>query len=187
MSHRFIAPALVILLLCISVPAAGDGAKTKPNGNPYRTAKVGDFAVYKTFTAKGKGFATTTKKTVAAMDGTSVKLKITRTAGFKSIESELTIDLTKPYDIPISHPFIKQGKFAKTGQGTEKIKVAGKEYNANWIAGKYTGKGLKGTALTSQIKVWFSKDAPLDGLLRMKVGLVDGSVTTELSKSGTAK
>jgi hypothetical protein len=34
--------------------------------------------------------------------------------------------------------------------------------------------------LTSEIKIWFSKDAPLDGLLRMKLGLKDGDLITEL-------
>jgi hypothetical protein len=184
MSPRFIAPCLAVLLVCISILAAGDPDKTKANGNPYRNSKVGDFAVYKT---GDKGLTPTTKKTVAAKDEKSVKLKITVSAGFKSFESELTIDLTKPYVIPIAHPFIKEGKFAKTGDGTEKIKVAGKQYNANWVTGKYTGKSVGGKEITSEIKVWFSKDAPLDGLLRMKVGLTDADLTTELIESGSAK
>jgi hypothetical protein len=167
---------------------AGDGKKDdKEKPNPYRTAKVGDFAIYKTF-SMNEGMEIplgAEKKTVTAKDEKSVTLKITR----ESKERELKIDLTKPYEIPVSELLIvvRQGKFAKAGEGTEKIKVAGKEYNANWIAGKFTGKFPTGEETTSEIKVWFSKDAALDGLLRMKAGLGDGSLTMELSESGSAK
>jgi RNA polymerase sigma factor (sigma-70 family) len=155
---------------------------TLKRDNPYRTAKVGDFAVYK-WTTKfgfgGKEKESTQKMTVTARDEKSVKLKMSSST---SAESERTIDLTKPYDI--LSPFKKEGKFEKTGEGTEKIKVAGKEYNANWISGKHCLTTPSGKEFNLEIKVWFSKDAPLDGLLRMKL---DNNTNAELTESGSAK
>jgi hypothetical protein len=159
-------------------PSAGQDKKDdKEILNPYRTAKVGDFAIYK-LVRKGK--ESTVKKTVSAKDEKSVKLNVSDSNG---PEREVTIDLTKPLArIPV--PDSKWATFKKTGEGKEKIKVAGKEYDANWISGKMTTEFPKGGEVALELKTWFSKDAPLDGVLRFKTGSV---ITMELIESGSAK
>jgi len=207
MAHRFSAPALVILLLCVPVLAGGDSDKTKAIGNPFGTTKVGDFAVYKrdygnVIIIEGHE---TWKKTVTAKDEKSVKLKVEgNPAGYginvEGNKVEWTIDLTKPYDMVLEavrmvHLVRKEDKFEKIGEGTEKIKVAGKEYNAHWITGKLTSKQPGVGEVIPNIKVWFSKDAPQDGLLRIKTGpkkeetgfIKEKTIVVELSESGSTK
>jgi hypothetical protein len=174
---------MVSAILLASGPSAGQDKKDdKENLSPYRTAKVGDFAIYKAAGEfGGKGWESTRKETVTAKDKKSVKLKVINISTGK--EREKTIDLTQPYEYPTLRFFKAGGTFKKTGEGTEKIKVAGKAYDANWIAGTITAK-VKGKQFTGlEMKVWFSKDAPLDGFLRMKMG----KSSDELIEFGSVK
>lgn len=203
---------LAPLLICAAAgERAGGSDKTKAIGNPFGTTKVGDFAVYKrdygnVILIQGHE---TWKKTATAKDQKSVKLKFERD-GLVRHEVERTIDLIKSYDMVLesvwmvhpvlvmAHPILirEDDKFEKTGEGTEKIKVAGKEYNAHWITGKLTRQGPGPGEIIPNIKVWFSEDAPLDGLLRIKTDLRKKdsftpnkreSITVELSEFGSAK
>jgi hypothetical protein len=160
---------MVSAILLASGPSAGQDKKDdKEKLHPYSTTKVGDFAIYKAAgEIEGKGWESTRKETVTAKDEKSVKLKVINLSTGK--ESEKTIDLTEPYEYPTLRFFKAGGTFKKTGEGTEKIKVAGKEYDANWIAGTVTTKVMGKEATSAEMKVWFSKDAPLDGFLRMKM------------------
>jgi hypothetical protein len=196
MRQRLFVPVFVLVLACVSVPFAGekdkDKDKPKATDNPFRTAKVGDFVSYKMTTkVAGNDLEGTMKTSVTEVNEKTVKLKSTiAIMGFSLPGPDSTVDLTKPYD-PIGAVDAvdlgqKGGKFEKTGEGKEKLKVAGKEYEANWITGKSKGEA-KGVKIDSEIKIWFSKAVPLNGMLKMEAKASIANIVLELSEIGGAK
>jgi hypothetical protein len=193
MRQRLFVPAFVLMLACVSVPFAGEKDKgkgqAKAGDNPFRTAKVGDFASYKMTTkVAGNDLEGTMKLTVTEKDEKMVKLKSSVSLmGLSLPGQDTTVDLTKPYDvIGAVNQGQKGGTFEKTGEGKEKIKVAGKEYDANWIAGKINAEA-KGVKIDSEVKVWFSKEVPLNGMLKMETKAAIANVVLELLEFGSAK
>src|SRR5262249_12286890 len=107
------------------------------------------------------------------------------------------IDLTKPHD-PIGiaalsnyHNFgtfkEKDLKAEKLGEGKEKLKVGGKEYDTRWTHMKYTIKvtypGLGERRYVILAKIWVSKAVPLSGQVILEPN--DGSrMRLELSGFG---
>jgi len=189
MKHQWFIPAFVLVLAFTSVPSAGEKDKEKANDNPYRTAKVGDFTSYKMSTKIGD-FAVegAMKMIVIEKDEKSAKLKIEVTVlGTNVPDQETTVDLTKPLDFAATiNQGKKGGKFEQTGEGTAKIKVGGKEYDSTWITGKALGEA-KGVKIDSEVKVWFSKEVPLNGMLKMETKAAIANVVLELTEYGNAK
>lgn len=176
--------ASAILLLAFSVGSAGD-KKGKEVDNPFKTAKVGDYINYKLSTKIGD-FAVdgNLTQTVTARDEKTVTVEAVGTVlGKKTPPQKTEIDLTKPFD-PTSAATQGKGKFEKTGEGKEKIKVGGKEYDTTWISGKAVAEagGLK---IESTVKVWFSKQVPLNGMVKMETKADLANVTIELSDHGS--
>ena len=153
MSTRLIAAALAVCLAPLAARAADDD-------NPYKNVKVGDFATYKMET-KVANFTITgdITQTVTAKTEKEATVKATGKLNINGMmmdipAAEQKIDLTKPYDPtkiggagalpPGVDVAVEKGK-----EGKEKVKVAGKEYDATWT--DYTVKAKVST------RVWSSK------------------------------
>jgi hypothetical protein len=177
-------PAAVVAFLASAVTYGQEKME-----NPYSTAKVGDFVAYKmTTSVMGKDIELTTKQTVTAKEEKEVRVKIATTFMGNALPGQETkIDLTKPYD-PAAALGNKKGKFDKTGEGKEKIKVGGKEYETNWMSGKVVADvGVGGKKIESDVKFWFSKSVPLTGLVKMELKSNAANMVMELSESGNEK
>lgn len=161
--------------------------------NPFRKVKVGDYATYK-MTAKFAGAAVegTLTQSVVAKDDKEVTLRlVARPNGQELAPVDQKIDLTKPYNPTAAAPLpdLQDAKVEKVKDGTEKIKVAGKEYAATWEAFKVKGK-FKDTELDADVKVWQSKDLPLLVVkMEMKANVAGMAIEmqAELSESGNKK
>jgi hypothetical protein len=185
MRTRLLVFAVAVFLL----PLASRGQDK--DENPFRKAKVGDYATFKmTTSVMGKDIEITMKQTVTAVDDKEVTVKAS--TSFMGIEvpggSQSTkIDLTKPYDPTMAAAGGKgKGKFEKSGEGKEKIKIGDKEYDCTWIAGKVTAD-VKGKAINSDIKAWFAKTVPLSGMVKMEMKSNLANVVMELTETGSAK
>lgn len=93
--------------------------------------------------------------------------------------------MKQSYDA-ISAANLKQNnvKIDKEGEGTERIKVGGKEYETKWTKLKTTS-GAGGVTVISEFKMWFSKQVPLSGLVKMETTTSGLAMTLELTGSGS--
>lgn len=183
MRIRLLAFVLVGCLVPLAAPAQ------EKEENPLKKAKVGDFVAYKmTSMIGGKDVAVDMKQSVSAKDDMEVTLKTTVIFMGQELPAQSTkVDLTKPFD-PAAAAIQgnKQGKFEKTGEGKEKLKIGGKTYECTWLAGKMVAD-VKGQKVESDVKLWFSKMVPLTGMIKMELKSNLANVTMELSDSGSAK
>jgi hypothetical protein len=156
-------PASLLLGLAATAPA-------QDTENPFKKAKVGDWAEYKmTASFAGQNLDGKTKVTVTAK--TDKEATLTTTATLKGMEvppQESKIDLTKPYD-PLTSVVPKDAeiKVEKVADGKEKIKVGGKDYDCTWMKLKFSGKA-SGQPFEGEAKVWTAKDVPLGGTVKME-------------------
>jgi hypothetical protein len=173
------------LLLGLAASASGQDAE-----NPFKKANVGDWAEYKMKASfAGKDLDGKMKTTVTAKNDKEATVKTVATImGMETPAQEAKIDLTKPYD-PLTSVTPKDAeiKVEKTGDGKEKIKVGGKEYDCTWMTIKFTGKAA-GMPFEGQAKVWTAKDVPLGGTVKMdmtqkQMGL-EVKMALELTGSG---
>jgi hypothetical protein len=181
--RKFVLPITVLLL----APMVSLGQEKVEN--PYKNAKVGDYATYKVSTNfGGKDVEITMKQMVTAKDDKEATIKATSSFMGKEAPAQTQkIDLTKPFDITTAATQgNKQGKFEKTGDGKEKVKVGGKTYECTWISGKVVAD-VNGQKLESEVKVWTSKDVPLAGLVKMDMKSNLINMQMELSGSGNEK
>jgi hypothetical protein len=183
MRIRLLAFAFVVCLAPLAAPAQ---EKTE---NPYKKAKVGDFVAYRmTTSVMGKDIALDMKQTLSAKDDFEATLKTSITLMGNELKSETSkVDLTKPFDpVAAVTQGNKKGKFEKTGEGKEKIKVGGKEYDCTWVGGKVVAD-VMGKKLESDVKIWIAKTVPLSGMVKMEIKSNLADVKMELSDSGSAK
>jgi hypothetical protein len=172
---------------CVSVcllAAAGPAARAADPENPYKAAKVGDWASYK-MVLKIQGMETelTTKMSVAEKSDKEATVKTVSSLGGQELPPQSTkIDLTKPYD-PIqglggSVPKTADTKVEKVEDGKETITVGDKKYECTWTKFKTTSK-VQGNEIKSEVKMWVCKDVPLGGLVKMemKSDFADASMT----------
>src|SRR5262245_18266742 len=183
----------VILLACV-----GPASLRADDDNPFKDAKVGDWVEYKysarNYTAP-RGTEAQIKMTVIAKDDKELTYEIGGWA--PGVVEKVKIDLTMPHD-PIAlaalsnyHNFgslkEKDVTAEKLGEGKEKLKVGGKEYEPRWTQMKYTIKltypGLGERRYVMLAKTWVSKDVPLSGQVILETN--DGSqMRLELSSFG---
>lgn len=177
---------LPLAIVACLVTSASHGQEK--GDNPFKTAKVGDFVAYKmTTSVVGKDIEISMKQTVVAKNEKEVTLKTTTVFMGNALPGqESKIDLTKPYDPAAAATANKKGKFEKTGDGKEKIKIGEKTYECNWLAGKVVAEA-GGKKLESDIKVWFSKSVPLSGMVKMEMKSNLANILMELSETGSAK
>ncbi|HUR53354.1 MAG TPA: hypothetical protein VMZ71_04450 [Gemmataceae bacterium] len=180
-------------LLALLVVAAAPLSARAQDDNPYKDAKVGDFATFK-MTMKVAGpelIGTVTSKVIAKTDKEATVEASGKMAGNDIPPTKQTIDLTKPFD-PTKMQQLPPGtdaKVEKLKDGKEKLKVGDKSYETTWTTYKVTAKA-QGVDIAADTKVWMSKDIPL-GMAKMemnaKVAGMDMVMTMELEKAGNEK
>jgi hypothetical protein len=190
MTFRAFVTVLALAAVAPMVRAADDD-------NPYKNAKVGDYATY-TMTTKIANFSVdgTLTQTVTAKSDKEATVKVT---GFFEIggnkmdipAQEQKIDLTKPFD-PTKGANLPGGadaKIEKGKEGKEKIKVNGKEYDATWTTFKVKGKAM-GQEIDADVKTWTAKDVPA-GMVKMTMNADIGGqkmeMVMELKETGSKK
>jgi hypothetical protein len=157
--------------------------------NPYKNVKVGDFAVYKMSTKiAGMSFDGTVTQTITGKTDKEATIKVIAKVLGQEVPREDKIDLTKPYDPTkaASLPPGTEAKIEKIKDGTEKIKVGDKTYDAKWESYNMKAKA-QGQEFEATFKVWNSKDFPLY-LLKMemqaKISGMDMEMGMEVTESG---
>ena len=175
-----------LLVSLASIACAAD------DENPFKKAKVGDWAEYK---MTGPNVAGTTKMTIVAKDDKEVTYEVT--SKFSAFGQEtvapaqkIKVDLTKSYD-PVIAANLKQNntKIEKLGEGSEKVKAGGKEIDAKWTKQRATTT-VNDMKIVSDTKMWFSKDVPVSGMVKMEStttvpGMPGTTTTVELVNSGS--
>jgi hypothetical protein len=146
-------------------------ARAAEDDNPFKKVKEGDWAKFTMTMVIGDfRLAGEFRKTVTAQSDKEVTIKTSMTLnGAESIPSEEKIDLTKPYD-PTKLLGLKENeaKIEKVGDEKVKVKVGAKEYDCTLIKLK-TKTNAGGKEITSDVKLWTSKDAPLGGMVKLEV------------------
>jgi hypothetical protein len=183
---------LLAALVAAAVPLAARGQDAD---HPFKNAKVGDYANYTmstkvgTFDVKG-----TLTNTVKAVTDKEVTVEVTGKMNGMAIPAQTQkIDLTKAFDPSAAGIGANAGKtdakVEKVGEGSEKITVGGKSYEAKWTTMKVTTKTPAGEVVMD-LKAWVGKDIPL-GLGRMEMNsMVAGMAMTmrmELTETGNKK
>lgn len=156
--------------------------------NPYKAAKIGDWAEYKSSTdANGFKMESKMKQTVTAKSDKEVTVSIEMDMAGQKHTQETKIDLTKAYDPAAAgtQPGAKAPKITKGKEGDETLTVGGKEYKSHWVESKMT-IDMGGQSIESESKSWVSKDVPLGGLVKSETKMSTGiKVTMELTGSGS--
>jgi hypothetical protein len=191
MKIRSLAAALALGLVGLTARAADPE-------NPFKDAKVGDYATYAMTSKLGKltSSGTMTQAVVKKSDK-EVTIRVTGKAtdpSGKEVDipaQEQTVDLTKPYD-PTKAANLPPGfnvKVEKGKEGKEKVKAGGKEYDATWTAYKVKAEAM-GQKIDADMKVWMAKGVP-GGMVKMNVtSEVAGQkleMTMDLKETGNKK
>ena len=175
---------IIATALLISLVSTIQGADDK---NPFRNTYVGDWVEYK---MTGQNIEGTTKMSVISKDDKELTYEVTGTFSFMGNKSDapvqtIKVDLTKDYDaISAANLKEKNVKIEKLEEGTEKLKAAGKEYETKWTKLRATTK-VNEMTIVNDFKMWFSKDVPLSGLVRMDTTASDMTTKVELIGSGS--
>lgn len=181
---------LRLLLVVLAVGFTSQVGRVEEKGdNPFRKAKVGDYVTYKMTTKiMDKAIDGTMKQIVTAKSDREATLKTTATIlGMEASAQEEKIDLTKPYDpAKAALSGSEKGKFDKTGEGKEKVKLGDKTYDCTYLKGKVTAEG-GGLKIESEVKMWFSSAVPLGGLVKMEMKSNLANITMEFAGSGQGK
>jgi 3D (Asp-Asp-Asp) domain-containing protein len=154
MNVRLFAAALALAIVPFATAADEE--------NPYKKAKVGDFANYK-MTTKIAGFNVegTMTQSVTAKDDKEITIETTvKVSGMDIAPHKETIDLTKPFDpskATGSLPAGTEAKVEKLKDGKEKLKVGTKDYDCKWETYKMKIK-TGGQEIEFDMKVWQAKD-----------------------------
>jgi hypothetical protein len=188
--------SFVAVLVLAVAPVA---ARAADEENPYKNAKVGDYATY-TITTKAAGQTidgTLTQTVTAKTDKeATVKGVMVFNLGGKEMkfpEQEEKIDLTKPYDPTKGGGANLPGgageiKAEKDKDGKEKIKVNDKEYDTTWTSYKVKIKA-GGQEIAGDMKAWMTKDMPGMVKMTMTADFMGQKIemTTELKETGNKK
>jgi serine/threonine protein kinase len=155
--------------------------------NPFKKAKVGDWAEYKithvrtSFDPEGKkmdvkkgDFEGEFKMVVTTKTETAATIKTTKAGSRREFRraGEDDIDLTQPYDPAtfLTTLFLSvDAKLEKTDRGTEKIKVGAKEYETSWTKMKIVTPMKPSGPVEGHLIYWMARSGPLGGLVRMEI------------------
>jgi hypothetical protein len=155
--------------------------------HPFKKSRVGDWVAYRMTSPTVGG---TTKMTIIAKDDKEVTYEVTSTFSFMGNETvapvqKIKVDLTKSYDPIIAANLARTGtRIEKEGEGTERIKVGDKEFDTKWTKTRSTTTVNEITVVTEH-KMWFAKDVPLSGLVRMDTTAGGMTMKLELTGSGS--
>jgi hypothetical protein len=157
-------------------------ARAQDSEHPYKSAKVGDYVVHKMTGAQ----TLILKKEITATNDKEVTLKTSMSLNGKEFPgNEIKIDLTKKYDIAEQGGGAKV-KITELGKGEETIKVKDKDYKCQWRSFK-SSFDAGGKEFTTEVKVWTSKEVPLDGLVKYVIQSMGTTNTMELEEVGSKK
>ncbi len=153
--------------------------------NAFKNSKVGDWVEYKT---SGPGIEGKTKMTVVAKDDKELTYEVTTMVVVMGKEQtapvqKLKVDLTKSYDPLAVDNKEFDVKVEKQGEGVEKIKVGDKEYDTKWAKTKST-MTIQNMKIVTEHKMWFCKDVPLSGMVRLEATYETNTSKMELIGSG---
>ena len=136
-----------MLAAVLAVALAPVAARAADDDNPYKNAKVGDYATYK-MTTKVAGFdvAGTMTQTVTAKNDKEATVKVTGpdVNGMDLPAQEQTIDLTKPFDptkasgLPAGHR--RQGREGQGRQGEDQGRRQGVRQHLDDLQGEGQGQ-----------------------------------------------
>src|SRR5262249_46694846 len=150
-------------------------------------AKVGDWVEHK---MTGPTFEGTSKITITEKTDKEVTYKVegTFTANGTKMVAPVQmqkVDLTKNYDAVSAANLNSKGvKIETVDEGKEKLKIGDKEYDTTWKKLRST-QTVNDMKIVSEYKMWFSKDVPVNGLVRMDT-MVAGTMTKlEIIGSGS--
>jgi hypothetical protein len=180
--------ALVALVLAPLAVRAAD------EENPFKSARVGDYARYNTAIKTGTvALKTVRTQTVTAAGEKEVSLRTVLEVNGKEVPTgrpDQKIDLTKPFDPAGSNegvPGAANIKWEKLNDGKEKVKVGDREYDCTWTSYKPVVAGKE--EVTGELKVWMSRDVPfvVKRTLNLKTRGAELSYSTELIEFGRKK
>lgn len=178
--------ALAVLVIALA-PIAAHAADEE---NPFKNAKVGDYARYDTrVKIGGLDVKMVRVQTVTAVDDKQLSLRTVTEVNGKDIpnkRADQKIDLTRPFDpAGADAPAGPGTKWEKAKTGTEKLKIGGKEYDCTWTTYKPIAPNLN-VAVEGELKVWLSKDVPfvVRRALALKSGADEIIYTTDLIEFG---
>jgi len=188
-----------LLAAAFAITCAPLAARSAEEENPFKNAKVGDYATYKMAVKfAGTSLGGTSTQSVTAKTDKEATVKTTGVFEFMGNKQEIPaqeqkIDLTKPFDpTKVGGGGLPPGtdvKVEKGKEGKEKIKVGDKEYDCTWTIYKVTGKANE-QAITADVKAWMSKELPL-AMVKMEmtadVAKMKMEMTMELTESGNKK
>jgi hypothetical protein len=161
------------------------GASRAEDENPYKNAKVGDWAKYKmAIKAGGTAMESEQKQTVTARTETEVTIEMVMVMGGKENKATFTVKLNEkfePYKMKNVETEVKEG-----ASGSEALTINGKSVDTKWKELEVINK-LQGTEMKSKVKLWFSPDVKL-GLAKMESDSgAMGKTTLELVDFGGEK
>jgi hypothetical protein len=156
--------------------------------NPYKKAKVGDFSTYKMTTKiGGLNVDGTITQEITAKDDKEATVKTSgKVNGMDIPANEVKIDLTKPYDPTKATGNLPPGanvQVEKLKDGKEKVKVAGKDYDATWETYKMKVNAM-GMAFETEMKVWQAKELGIP-MVKMEMTAEVGGQKMEVSMEMT--
>lgn len=169
--------AMAVLACSVFLAQAAD------DDNPYKRSKVGDWIEYK------MGGGGTSKVTITAKDDAEATYEVATTyvSGRQKTEAPVKtfkIDLSKPFD-QNSAANLKGDNivYEKFDEGTEKLILGEKEYQTMWkkVRANISGNGI---TIRLDLKMWFAKDVPLSGLVKMETTSSGSTTTLELTRTG---
>jgi len=188
MRTRLIAAALAIAVAPFVARAADDE-------NPYKKAKVGEYATYK-MTTKVGGIAAEGTLTQTVTAKTDKEATITTSGKISAMgmevpvpEQKQTIDLTKPFDPTQTTGNLPPGtevKVEKIKDGTEKLKIGDKTYDTKWETLKMKAK-VNTMEFEADMKVWQAKELSIPMVKLEMTSEVGGNkmeVQMELTETG---
>ena len=188
-----VAAAIVVALVPVELRAAPvpAGAKPVPEVHPLKDAKVGDFATYNmTIKIKDQFIYGCMSQTITAKTDKDIAIETAMSINnnpCSSSRSEHKIEFAKPFD-----PMAQLGapgvgtRFVKGKTGTEKLDLAGKEYEADWTSYRVTKKNHL-REYEQDLTIWRAKSVP-GFYVKIEVNCLDGTVATyELTETGRKK
>ena len=175
---------LIVALCLVAVSAFNLGAEEE---NPFKKAKVGDFAQYKVANQMaGMQMDLEMKSTVIKKTDTEATVEVVTKLNTQEFKSSYTVKLNEKYD-PRSTG-LKDVTMTETGKGEETLNVAGKELKTKWTSYEVSGKADNGQAIKSKGKAWVSTEVPLGGLVKSEGEMVGaGKQKMELTGFGSGQ
>src|SRR5262249_43513934 len=153
--------------------------------NPFAKAKVGEWVEYR---MTGPGMEGKTKMTIVAKGDREVTYEVAATLSTLGQEKvaatqRVAVDPKQAYTAIAAANLKRAGtKIETEGEGAEKLKAGGKEFDTKWTKMKCTTT-QNGVTIVSDFKFWFCQDVPVSGLVRMETST--GTFTTKLELIGS--